>query len=109
MVIESLSIHFHLEGCRSLKEKRSRISGLKDRYGRNPNLAISEFADHDNHRQSKWCVIAVAGDGEVTNELLEEVLGWAGRAVDAMIVDATRQVLPMTMPFERGSNPRYLG
>ena len=107
MVVELLTIHFHLAGCRSLKEKRQRISGLKGRYGRNPNLAVSELAEHDNHRQSKWCIVAVASDRGITSALLEEVLNWAARAVDATIVDAKRETL--SMPLSNDSSSRYLG
>ena len=47
-----LSINFHLGGCRSLKEKRQRLSGIRDRYGRPANVAVCESDFQDSHQRA---------------------------------------------------------
>ena len=95
MVVECMTLRLHLHGCRSLKEKRRRVSGLRDRFGRRPNLAVSEISHHDSHLESEWGFIAVAGDRTITSSLLDDVLSWASQSLDAAIVGNERQDLPV--------------
>ena len=69
--LEDLSIRMHvylinvdirLPGCRSLKDKRSRVSGAKKRLGRESHLAIAEVDTHDQHGLSSWQVVLIAPD-----------------------------------------------
>ena len=98
MVVECLTLRLHLYGCRSLKEKRKRVGGLRERFGRKPNLAVSEVALHDNHHESEWRFVAIAGDRKITSSLLDEVHAWASERLDAAIVDSDRRDLPLETP-----------
>ena len=42
-----LTLDLHLEGCQSLKEKRARTRGVRDRFGRLSQVAVceSDFSD----------------------------------------------------------------
>ena len=55
-----LSINFHLGGCRSLKEKRQRLKGIRDRYGRPANVAVCESDFQDSHQRAQWTFIATS-------------------------------------------------
>ncbi|MFK7916113.1 MAG: DUF503 family protein, partial [Pseudomonadales bacterium] len=38
----ALQVRFVLHGCRSLKDKRKRLRGLRDRFGKQTGLAVCE-------------------------------------------------------------------
>src|SRR5690606_39392286 len=54
MHIVVLTMRFSLPGCRSLKEKRQRMGGLHERYGRQPAVAVCESGDRDRVDASEW-------------------------------------------------------
>jgi uncharacterized protein YlxP (DUF503 family) len=49
MAVGLLTLHFHLPGCASLKEKRSRIKPILARLHREFNVSAAELA-----RQDAW-------------------------------------------------------
>ena len=93
MRIARLTLDFHLGGCRSLKEKRQRLRGLRDRFGRVTNLAVSESGAQDSLRSGQWSFVAVADSGRVVEQTLAEVEHHARFNVDAELVGADRQWL----------------
>uniref|UniRef100_UPI0025BD1F44 DUF503 family protein n=1 Tax=Halomonas sp. TaxID=1486246 RepID=UPI0025BD1F44 len=54
MHIGILTLHISLPGCQSLKEKRQRMGGLHERFGRNPAVAVCESGEHDRLEASEW-------------------------------------------------------
>lgn len=93
MHIARLTLDFHLSGCRSLKEKRQRLRGLKDRFGRTTNLAVSETGAQDAHQLGQWSFVAIAESGRVVEQTLAEVERHAKTNVDAELIDMKRQWL----------------
>ena len=93
MVIGLLTLEFHLPGCRSLKEKRQRLSGLKQRFGRVANIAVSEAGWHDRHQQAQWCFLGLAGDRKGLEQLLAPIETYAASQVDAVITQRTLERL----------------
>ncbi|MBE0489678.1 MAG: DUF503 domain-containing protein [Halomonas sp.] len=65
-----LTLHISLPGCRSLKEKRQRMGGLHERFGRNPAVAVCESGEHDRLEASEWTFVAVANEGPRVETLL---------------------------------------
>lgn len=59
MQIGVLTLDFHLEGCRSLKEKRQRLKGLRDRFGRLSNVAVCESDYPDQWDRAQWSFVCV--------------------------------------------------
>ena len=59
MQIGVLTLTFHLPGCRSLKEKRQRLGGLRDRFGRNTTVGVCESGLQDAHQRAEWTFVAV--------------------------------------------------
>ncbi|MEE4283615.1 MAG: DUF503 family protein [Pseudomonadales bacterium] len=49
MNIACLTIVFHLHGCQSLKDKRQRLAGLRDRFGKQTQVAVCESADIEKY------------------------------------------------------------
>jgi hypothetical protein len=54
MHLAVLTLEFHLEGCGSLKEKRQRLKGLKDRFGRLSHLSVCESDYADQLDKAQW-------------------------------------------------------
>lgn len=86
-------IGFHLHGCRSLKEKRARLAGLRDRFGRQANLAVFESHFQDALQQAQWTLVAGAADARAVEQLLTAVERDIQLLVDAEVVDIERRWL----------------
>jgi uncharacterized protein YlxP (DUF503 family) len=54
MQVAILTLDFHLEGCSSLKQKRQRLKGLKDRFGRLSHIAVCESDRADCLDKAQW-------------------------------------------------------
>jgi uncharacterized protein len=52
----------HLEGCASLKEKRSVLKSLKDRLHRQFNVSVAETAHQDVHQRAEIAACVVSND-----------------------------------------------
>jgi uncharacterized protein YlxP (DUF503 family) len=87
-----LSVHFHLDGCRSLKERRGRMRGLRERLGRNPRLALCE-APSDDPEHSHWTIVAVGERRSAVAELLGQVEQELEERVDAVVLELQRELL----------------
>ncbi len=88
-----LQFDLRFAGCRSLKEKRQRLKGLKDRLGRTVNVAVCESEHQDSQRRSEWSVIAAAADAVVVERMLAEVERAVQLSVDAELVGVHREWL----------------
>lgn len=86
MVIMVMVVDFHLVGCRSLKEKRHRLSGLRDRFGKQSNVAVCESAYHDLHQQAQWAFVAVGVSRRKIEQTLASIEQALGSTVDAVII-----------------------
>jgi len=86
-----LRIAFVLPGCRSLKEKRQRLGGLRERYGRQVNVAVCESNFHDMHDRSEWTFVAVAQSARLIEQTLTEIEQRIVESVDAGITGINRE------------------
>lgn len=82
-MISWLTIHLHLPGCASLKEKRGRIKPLMARLRHEFNLSVAEMDLQDTWQQ------AVIGCAMIGNEraYLESAMHTVARWVDANWTD----------------------
>ena len=92
MHIGILGLDFHLAGCRSLKEKRSRLQRLRDGLGRSTSLAVCESGYQDVLHRARWSVVAVASSQVVVERSLGDVERWARERMDATLVDVEREI-----------------
>jgi uncharacterized protein len=88
-----LTIAFHLPACRSLKDKRRRLQGLRDRFGSKPNVAASESNWHDLHDRAQWTFVVVGESQAVLEATQESILSYASQYLDAVVVDSAREYL----------------
>lgn len=86
-----LRITFVLPGCRSLKEKRQRLGGLRERYGRLVNVAVCESNYQDVHDRAEWTFVAVAQTGRLVEQTLGEIQQRISESVDAAISGVDRE------------------
>ncbi len=93
MNIAVLQIDFLLRGCRSLKEKRQRLKGIRDKYGRAANVAVCESDHQDVHERAQWSFVAVASNAAVVESTLMEIERSLQLGVDAELVGAQREWL----------------
>ncbi|MCB1042696.1 MAG: DUF503 domain-containing protein [Acidobacteria bacterium] len=87
MVIGILTVQFRLHGCRSLKEKRHRLSGLRQKYGRLTHFAVCESGSQDDHRFGEWSFVAVGSDAGFVTRVLSSLESELEQDVDAEIID----------------------
>jgi uncharacterized protein YlxP (DUF503 family) len=88
-----MTVDFRLPGCQSLKEKRRRLKGLKDRFGKISNLAVSESGQHDNHQHSQWCFVAIGADANQLEQLLAGIETYASTQLDTVVCGCRREWL----------------
>ncbi len=87
MHIGVLTLKFSLPGCNSLKEKRQRMRGMHERYGRNPAVAVCESADQDKLTSSEWSFVVAALSPQQVESMCCEIEDKLQRTVDGRIVD----------------------
>lgn len=87
-MVGTLSIHLHLPGCASLKEKRGRLKPLMSRLRREFNISVAEMDLQDQWQEA---VIACAVVGNARGHLeacLQSVSKWvAANWPDGMVVE----------------------
>lgn len=90
--IIAVSVVFHLDGCSSLKERRGRLGGLRDRFARHPRIALCEHPGDDPQR-SRWTFVVVASDSATAAELVDLVERDLETRVDAVVAELIRETL----------------
>jgi uncharacterized protein len=93
MQIHILTLGFMLPGCRSLKEKRQRMGGLHERFGRQPAVAVIESGFRDSHNQAEWSFVLVGETHRDLAALSSETERRALSVVDAELVQVDRAEL----------------
>ncbi|PKL39990.1 MAG: DUF503 domain-containing protein [Spirochaetae bacterium HGW-Spirochaetae-1] len=93
MFIGLIHMDFRLEGCRSLKEKRSRMSGLRRRFGRMSHIALCESGYQDEHMKSRWSFVIVSLDRKGLDRAVNILEKEAEEIVDALLTGITREEL----------------
>ena len=76
MSLGVLTLHIHLPGCTSLKEKRSRLKPLLARLQREFNISVSEVDYLDSWQQSLIACAFISNDNRFTQRSLQKIVGW---------------------------------
>jgi uncharacterized protein YlxP (DUF503 family) len=76
MNIGLLTLHLHLPGCKSLKEKRRRLKPLLIRLHRLFNISISEIDKLDSWQDSIVACVLVSNDNGHTQRSMNQVVHW---------------------------------
>jgi uncharacterized protein YlxP (DUF503 family) len=75
-VVGTLTIHLHIPGCSSLKEKRSRIKPLLNRLHREFNVSVAEMDLQDMWQETVIACAVVNSDGIQIQRSLQAVSKW---------------------------------
>ncbi len=88
MSIGLLTIHLHLPGCSSLKEKRGKIKPVLFRLRREFNVATAELGLQDVWQDALIGCVTLSSDTAQNQRLLQQVVDFTGRSwPDVPIVD----------------------
>lgn len=93
MHIGILTISFSLPGCGSLKEKRQRMGGIHERFGRSPSVAVCESGDRDKHDASEWSFVVVAPSRREIESQCSQIEDKILRTVDGRVMNVIREFL----------------
>lgn len=87
-LIGLLTLHIHLPGCASLKEKRGRLSPLINRLGKQFSLSVAEIEYQDVWQSARIGCAIVNSDAAVIQRILQHVVEWTEENFpDLQIVD----------------------
>lgn len=93
MHIGILTFTFSLPGCSSLKEKRKRVGGLHERFGRNPAVAVCESGELNRHDASQWSFVVVGMTKREVEALCSQIEDKVQTTVEGRIMDVVREFL----------------
>jgi uncharacterized protein len=93
MQIGVLTLKFSLPGCRSLKEKRQRLGGLHERFGRHAAIAVCESADQDAHERAEWSFVVVSQTTRGIESICSDIERRVVTTVDGQVIDVARALL----------------
>jgi hypothetical protein len=75
-MIATLTIHLHLAGCGSLKEKRGRIKPLISRVHREFNVSVAEMDLQDKWQEAVIGCAMIGNDQAFLQAALQNVAKW---------------------------------
>ena len=87
-----LTVQFHLPGCASLKEKRQRLARLRDKFGREPRVAICESDFQDDWQRAEWTCVALANDKVAVERQLQVIENFINEELDAVVTELNREL-----------------
>ncbi len=93
-MIGTLTIHLHLPGCASLKEKRGRIKPLIARLHREFNVSVAEMDLQDRWQESVIACALVNSDARHIQRSLQAVAKWVeGNWPDGMVLEIKSELI----------------
>ena len=75
-MVATLTLHLHIPGCGSLKEKRGRIKPLMNRLRREFNLSVAEMGLNDKWSESIIACAMIGNEAAFLQSALESVKRW---------------------------------
>jgi len=94
MAIGLLTLHIHLPGCSSLKEKRRRLKPLLTRLHREFNISVAEIEEMDVWQDAILQCSLVSNDNRHVQRSLQLVIHWIESFwPDVTIVDQQMEIL----------------
>lgn len=93
MHIGILTFTFSLPGCSSLKEKRQRVGGMHERFGRNPAVAVCESGELNRHDASEWSFVVVGTTKREVESLSSQIEDKVQLTVEGRVMDVRREFI----------------
>jgi uncharacterized protein YlxP (DUF503 family) len=89
-----LTIHLHLPGCASLKEKRGRLKPLLNRLHREFNVSVAEMDRQDMWQEAVIACALVNSDRAQIQRSLQRVEKWVkGNWPDGDVIDEKIEII----------------
>jgi len=85
MFVAEVLIQIKLPGCSSLKEKRHRVSKIRDKFGKQTQVAVCESGYQDDHKLSQWSMFVVAEDKVTVEKIAKNIESDIQMSVDGVI------------------------
>lgn len=83
-----LTLHLHIPGCKSLKEKRSRLKPLLARLHKEFNISVAEMDANDVWQSAVISCAVIGNDNTQNQRMLQTVSAWVeSHWQDVTIVD----------------------
>ena len=76
MSVGLLTLHIHLPGCSSLKEKRGRLKPLINRLHKEFMVSVAEVEHQDVWQDSVIACALVSNDHKHTQRVLQKIATW---------------------------------
>jgi hypothetical protein len=76
MNIGLLTLQVSFPGCKSLKEKRSRLKPLIARLHREFNISIAEISHNDIRDKAMIGCVLISNESEYTQKALQSIIHW---------------------------------
>ena len=93
-MIAALTIHLHLPGCASLKEKRGRIKPLISRLHREFNVSVAELSLQDAWQEAVIGCAMIGNDQAFLQAALQGVSKWVERNwPDGDIIEVKAEII----------------
>ena len=93
-MIGILTLHLHIPGCKSLKEKRSRLKPLLSRLHKEFNISVAEMDANDVWQSAVIACAVVSNDKAQAQRTLQTVSEWVERNwQDVTIVDEEFEII----------------
>lgn len=86
MRIQEYIVSFQLPGCDSLKDKRQRLQGLRDRFGKLHNVAVGESDYQDVKSKAQWTFVILAQDQKGVEQTWAMIELFLREQIDGYIV-----------------------
>ena len=79
--IEAMIVALQVTGAKSIKEKRARTRGLRDKWGKTAHVAVTESGFQDDWGRAEWTFVSISNDRKLIDRTfasIEEDLqtGW---------------------------------
>ena len=93
-MVGTLTIHLHIPGCSSLKEKRSRIKPLLHQLHKKFNISVAEMDRQDMWQEAVIACALVNSDAKQIHRSLQKVALWVkGNWPDGDVIDEKIEII----------------
>ena len=93
-MVGTLTIHLHIPGCSSLKEKRGRLKPLLNQLHKKFNISVAEMDLQDMWQEAVIACALVNSDGKHIQRSLQAVIKWVeGNWTDGDVIDEKIEIL----------------
>ena len=76
MVLGTLTLQLEIAGCKSLKDKRSRLKPLITRLHREFNISVAEIDHHDAWQSAVIACAMISNSPKHTQQALQRIAKW---------------------------------